>query len=192
MYRLQVINKHWFWEGMFLFIFLINIINVLVWWYRSTPIINEINIMIVFCWLVSGHRVSILHGVHYFSTLLRLQVRWISDFCRGWSPATRGAIRRFWHLQNPHQHHRSTGVYDQQAQTVQTWWPPSVEAGIQLKAIKPFSRFIFILTTALLSHKIFCLFFPVRNCLFAPEKEPTRRLRAAVTLGHSEADWKIS
>lgn len=54
-----------------------------------------------------------------------------------------------------------TGVYDPQAQTVQTGGPPSVEAGIQLKAIRPFSGFIFILTTAhfFLSHKIFCLFF---------------------------------
>lgn len=57
-----------------------------------------------------------------------------------------------WHIQNPHQHH------SQQAYGL---WPvgsdctdrraPSVGAGIQLKTIKPFSSFIFIPTTALLS-----------------------------------------
>lgn len=35
MYRLQVINKFWFWEGMFLFIFLINII---MYWFDSIEV----------------------------------------------------------------------------------------------------------------------------------------------------------
>lgn len=53
---------------------------------------------------------------------------------------------------------------------------PSVEAGIQLKAIKPFSSIIFILTTALsFTQDILPPFFSVRNCVFAPEREPTRK-----------------
>lgn len=62
-----------------------------------------------------------------------------------------------------------------------------MEAGIQFKPSNPFSRFIFILSTALLSHKIFSL-FSVRNCVFAPERELVRKLWAGVTLGHSKAD----
>lgn len=62
-----------------------------------------------------------------------------------------------------------------------------MEAGIQLKTIEPFSSFIFIPTTAILSHKIFSL-FSVRNCIFAPEREPAWKLSAGVTLGHSKAD----
>lgn len=129
-------------------------------------------------------------GVHYFSTLLRLQVRWISDFCRGWSPATRGAIRRFDISRTPTSTTANRCVWP--AGSDCTDRKASKRGGrYSIKSDQTVSRFIFILTTALLSHKIFCL-FSVRNCLFAPEKEPTRKLRAGVTLGHSEADWKIS
>lgn len=122
--------------------------------------------MIIFCWLVSGHRGSTLipHSSFCMESITfphSFGCRWDGSLTSAGADLQLPAVPSdgLTSPEPPPPAPQPTGVYDPQAQTVQTGGPPSVEAGIQLKAIRPFSGFIFILTTALLSHKIFCLFF---------------------------------
>lgn len=173
-----------------------------MYWFDSTAIINEINeinIMIIFCWLVSGHIVSTL--TPHSSFFCMESITFPQSFGCGWagSLTSTGAD-----LQLPAVSSDSlTSPEPPPApQANRCVWPAGSDCTdrkaskrggrYSIKSVQTVFTLYFYSDDSTSFTQDILPFFSVRNCLFAPEKEPTRKLRAGVTLGHSEADWKIS